>query len=55
MTLSQMALSQVTIYHRETKVFSSEGDSVVKFHDISETVDELPNLAAVHETFVLTN
>ena len=33
--------------------FFSEGDSVVSFHVTSETVDELPNLAAVHETYIV--
>ena len=37
--------------NQEAKVFSLESDSVVTFHDTSETIDDLPNIAAVHETY----
>ena len=33
--------------NQEAKVFSSEGDSVVTFHDTSETVVELPGWAEI--------
>ena len=36
---------------RRQKFFSLEGDSVITFHATSETVDELPNLAAVDERY----
>ena len=40
--------------NQEAKVFFLRRSFSITFHDTSETVDELPNLAAVHDTFVLT-
>ena len=37
--------------NQEAKVFSLEGDLVVTFHDTLETVGELQNLAAEHESY----